>query len=155
MVEMKVVHVGEGPGRGAVVVLREKLGEERLVPMVIGDFEAGAISLRLLRQQTVRPLTHNLLENILAEYGVRIVKLEIDALKDNIFLGRLFLQDREGKVTEIDTRPSDGIALALGAEAPIYMSIDVVKGAGRTRAEWEQDNPAPEDEPGDEAPATL
>ena len=156
MVEMKVVDVGEGPGPGAaVVLLQERHGEQRFVPMVIGDFEAGAISLRLLRQQTVRPLTHNLLEAILAEYDIRIIKLEIDALKDNIFLGRLYMQDGKGAGAEIDTRPSDGIALALGAEAPIFMSIDVVNSVGRTRNERQQDNTLLEDEPEDEAPATL
>jgi hypothetical protein len=150
-----VIHVGEGPGRGAVVVLREKFGEHRLVPMVIGESEAGAISLRLLRQQAVRPLTHDLIESVLYAYGIRVAKLEIDDLKEGIFLGRLFLQDPEGVVTEIDTRPSDGVALALGAKAPIYMSIDVVESAGRTRSEWQEDTPTREDDVGEEPPATL
>lgn len=155
MVEVQVVHVGEGPHGGAVVVLRERFGEQRLVPMMIGESEAGAISLRLFRQHTVRPLTHELIETILAKYGIRIVKLEVDDLKDGIFLGRLFLQDPEGTVTEIDTRPSDGIALSLGAEAPIFMSIEVVESAGHTRSEWQEESPESDEDSQEEQPGTL
>jgi hypothetical protein len=113
-----------------VVLLVERASRPRVVPMVIGDFEASAIALRIGRRKFDRPLTHDLIESILAAYDVRIAKLEIDALESGVFLGRLFLQDPSGRVTKLDTRPSDGIALAIGAEAPIFMSAEILDQAG-------------------------
>ncbi len=147
MFAVEVVHVGGRPGHGAVVLLQEKGGERRIMPMVIGESEGNAISLRVSRQKSVRPLTHDLLESILREYGLKVVKLEIDDLKSGIFLGRLFLMDAKGDVSELDTRPSDGIALALGANAPIFMSLGVIESTGRSPSEWESESSSDDDEP--------
>jgi len=153
MAEMQVVRIGGGPGGSAVVLLQEKGGQRRIVPMVIGEAEANAISLRLSRQKTVRPLTHDLVDSVLREYKVRIVKLEIDDLQQGIFLGRLCLEDANGRRSRIDTRPSDGIALALGANAPIFMSLEVVQSTGRTPLQWQDDLSSSDEESEPEQPA--
>ncbi|MBW2277986.1 MAG: bifunctional nuclease family protein [Deltaproteobacteria bacterium] len=136
MVEMKVLRVELRALGGALVLLQEKRGGGSVVPMVVGDTEGNAISLRLSRQKFTRPLTHDLLEAVLEEYRVKVVKLEIDDLKQGVFLGRLFLVDDAGRVVELDTRPSDGIALALGADAPIHMSERVVRNVGESPHDW-------------------
>jgi hypothetical protein len=130
MVRVDVADLVPQPTGGAVVLLVERASKPRVVPMVIGDFEASAIAMRIGRRKFDRPLTHDLLESILAAYDIRIAKLEIDALESGVFLGRLFLQERNGRVTKIDSRPSDGIALAIGAEAPIFISAQILDQAG-------------------------
>jgi bifunctional DNase/RNase len=136
MVELKVLRVELRALGGALVLLQEKRGSGKVVPMVVGDAEGNAISLRLGRQKFTRPLTHDLLETVLEEFGVRVIKLEIDDLQESVFLGRLFLVDRDGAVVRLDTRPSDGIALALGADAPIYISQSVVRSVGESPHDW-------------------
>jgi len=136
MVEMKVLRVEQRAFGGALVLLQEKRGGGSVVPMVVGDTEGNAISLRLSRQKFTRPLTHDLLEAVLEQYRVSVVKLEIDDLKQGVFLGRLSLVDEAGRLVEIDTRPSDGIALALGADAPIYMAESVVHDVGESPHDW-------------------
>jgi len=136
MVEMKVLRVELRALGGALVLLQEKRGGGSVVPMVVGDTEGNAINLRLSRQKFTRPLTHDLLEAVLEEYRVEVVKLEIDDLQEGVFLGRLFLVDQTGRVVKIDARPSDGIALALGADAPIYMAQSVVERVGESPHDW-------------------
>jgi bifunctional DNase/RNase len=136
MVELKVLRVELRALGGALVLLQEKRGSGLVVPMVVGDAEGNAINLRLGRQKFTRPLTHDLLETMLEEFGVEVTKLEIDDLKEGVFLGRLFLVDQSGQTARLDSRPSDGIALALGADAPIYMSEEVVKTVGESPHDW-------------------
>lgn len=114
---------------GSHVVLLRTQGEEKLVPIFIGRTEAIAISLRLARRSPPRPLTHNLLETLLKELNAKIVKVVIEDVKNNIYLGRIYL--KQGRRSfNIDARPSDSITLALGANAPIYVTRSVVTKAG-------------------------
>jgi uncharacterized protein len=147
MVRVEVGDLLSQPMGGAVVLLVERASRPRVVPMVIGDFEASAIALRIGRRKFDRPLTHDLIESILAAYDIRIAKLEIDALESGVFLGRLFLQDHSGRVTKLDTRPSDGIALAIGAEAPIFMSSEILDQAGEPTGGGPPEGDAPKAEP--------
>jgi bifunctional DNase/RNase len=147
MVRVDVADLLSQPMGGAVVLLVERASRPRVVPMVIGDFEASAIALRIGRRKFDRPLTHDLLESILASYDIRIAKLEIDALESGVFLGRLFLQERSGRVTKIDARPSDGIALAIGAEAPIFMSAQILEQAGEPAGRPTPEGASPRAEP--------
>jgi len=145
MVRVDVGDLLSQPMGGAVVLLVERASSPRVVPMVIGDFEASAIALRIGRRKFDRPLTHDLIESILASYDIRIAKLEIDALESGVFLGRLFLQERNGRVTKLDTRPSDGIALAIGAEAPIFMSAEILEQAGEPAPHHQEPPPSETD----------
>ena len=76
-----------------------------------------------------RPITHDLIDTLLARFEARLLKVQVDKLEDGIFFGSIYLAHR-GKVVEIDARPSDAIALALGAEVPIYVAEDVIARAG-------------------------
>jgi uncharacterized protein len=147
MVRVEVADLVTRPLGGAVVLLEESSGGARVVPMIIGEAEASAIALRIGRRKFERPLTHDLIESVFAQYDIRVVKLEIDALESGVFLGRLFLQDRDGRVTKIDARPSDGIALAIGAEAPIFMSRQILEEAGEPAEEWIPEGATPGAEP--------
>ncbi|MFO8072166.1 MAG: bifunctional nuclease family protein [Polyangia bacterium] len=142
MIPCEVVDVRPQPMGGVLVLVAERSGDLRALPIVVGSAEGNAIRLRLGRQSFSRPLTHDLLENILAEYGVEVLKLEIDSLEGGVFLGRLYLVDGDGAVSRLDCRPSDGMALALGAEAPIHVSAEVLDEAGEPAERWQGGAPA-------------
>lgn len=115
-----------------VVMLQTARGKrgKRLLPIWIGSREAHAIQLRLTKGSTPRPLTHKLLETILSRLKAKVVRVEVDDLRNNVFLGKLTLKDRSGRTYEIDGRPSDLITLAVGAGLPIFVSKHVLEQAG-------------------------
>ena len=128
---------------GVLVLLQERTGPRRVVPMIVGDGEGLAISLRLEGREYERPLTHDLLETVLSRYGVRVVDVEIVELRGTTFIATLRLEDAEGRIAEIDSRPSDGIALALGAGRPIYVSERVIAQVGEPPGPWGAPLPEP------------
>jgi uncharacterized protein len=111
-----------------VVVLREKLGERRL-PIWIGQFEAEAIAMSLQEVEAARPMTHDLLKNILGGLGVVLERVEIFDLQEDVFYSRLILRNGEQRI-EIDSRPSDGIALAVRVHAGIWVEEAILARAG-------------------------
>ena len=128
-VQMDVTGVMEAQGGGFVVILKEDQEGYRL-PIYIGYAEAHAIELRLNRRRFQRPLTHDLLDKVMRELGGALVKIHIDDIKDNTFLGTIFVRKKNRAVISIDARPSDSIALALGSKAPIFVSKKVLLRAG-------------------------
>lgn len=114
--------------RTPVVVLRAVEGEETL-PIQIGIPEATSILLAMRGQPMPRPMTHDLLANVIRELGARLTRVEVVDLREGTFYGLLYLE-REGERIEVDCRPSDAIALALRMGAPIYVADEVFKKAG-------------------------
>ncbi|MBW2279054.1 MAG: bifunctional nuclease family protein, partial [Deltaproteobacteria bacterium] len=144
MVEVEVESVEPTVG-GVRLLLMERGGLERVVPMLIGEGEGGAIQMRLSRQSHSRPLTHDLLENTIEELGARVVKLEIDDLREGVFLARIFIESTDGELLDLDVRPSDGVALAVGCGAPIYIGEEVIARATQdVPAQWPPDSMPPE-----------
>jgi bifunctional DNase/RNase len=113
-----------------VVVLRET-GGNRFLPIWIGQFEAEAIAMFLQEVEAVRPMTHDLLKSVLGGLGATLERLEIHDLQDEVFYARLIISNGSQQI-EIDSRPSDGIALAVRAHAAIFVSEDVMQRAGAT-----------------------
>ena len=111
-------------GRSPVVILKEARGERKL-PIWIGPAEAYAISMELDGRHAKRPLTHDLFSHILAGVGAKVTKVVISDVVGGIFYGQLFVQ-AGAHIAKIDARPSDCIALALRAKAPIYVSGKVM-----------------------------
>ncbi|MHB1417352.1 MAG: bifunctional nuclease family protein [Chloroflexota bacterium] len=111
-----------------VVILKEKEAN-RYLPIWIGSGEADAIAVRLQNIAVARPLTHDLLKSILDQLGVRILRVLVSDLSDDVFYARILLEV-DGRQEEIDSRPSDAIALAVRAEAPIYVAESVLDKAG-------------------------
>lgn len=129
-VPMSARAVGQYQG-GWVVLLEDALGTQRL-PILIGELEAQAIDLRMKKQKYPRPLTHDLLESAVAAAGGRIERVDVVDLRDNVFYGRLTVRDARGATHAIDARPSDCIALAVGASLPIYVAPHVLAAAAAT-----------------------
>ena len=127
-----------------VIVLKEVEGE-RAFPIVIGIWEAVAIDRNIKGKRTPRPMTHDLLENVINGLDAKLDRIIVTELRDRTFFAKLMLR-MSGKMVEVDSRPSDAIALAVQMRAPIYVDEtvldEVTPGNGFTGPE----DPGPEDE---------
>jgi bifunctional DNase/RNase len=124
MVEMSIYRIGLNPQGHALVILAD-LENTRLLPIVIGPFEAQAIAMVVRGERFERPLTHDLLTNALTALGHRLLRVEVTKLEEGTFYAVLVVQT-DDEITELDARPSDAIALALRVEAPIFVSEQVL-----------------------------
>jgi hypothetical protein len=137
MVKMTVQRVGIDPNRQALVILADE-EERRLLPILIGLFEAQSIAMAISGEDIGRPLTHDLLLSVIAQSGCELSKIEVTKLADRTFFALLYLE-QDGRTLEIDSRPSDAIALALRADAPIYVAEEVLAMAQVIDESVEQD----------------
>lgn len=108
-----------------VIWLREKVGQARDFPILIGLFEAVAIDRKIREVETPRPLTHDLIANIITSLSGTLERVVVNDLQSNTFYATLVIQ-QEDKVVEVDSRPSDAIALAVRLEAPIFVEEKVI-----------------------------
>jgi uncharacterized protein len=113
-----------------VVVLRQ-IDAERFVPIWVGPYEAEAISVALQEIEMIRPLTHDLLKSLFGTFNANIKRVEIVSLREEIFFGNI-VAELNGKEINIDSRPSDAIALSVRAHVPIYIHQSVLDEAGIT-----------------------
>ncbi|MBM3252242.1 MAG: bifunctional nuclease family protein [Candidatus Omnitrophica bacterium] len=109
-----------------LIVLKEK-GGPRILPIVIGLNEASAIKLKISGFQPPRPLTHDLLHSTIENLEANIDKVIIDKLEESTFHAKLVIKTQSGETKVIDARPSDSIALAVRAHAPIFAEDEVIK----------------------------
>ena len=112
------------PGGGGYALILKEIGGERRLPIIIGSFEAQHIALELEGIKPPRPLTHDLLRNIIEQLGFSISHVYINELRDGTFFAKIKVD--VGSMEEIDSRPSDAIALALKFSVPIYVSEEVM-----------------------------
>ena len=113
-----------------IVMLRES-GRERYLPIWIGPYEAEAITISLQEIEVARPQTHDLLLQSLTQLGARLIRVEVVSLKKDVFYGNLVLE-LDGKLYDVDARPSDSIALAVRAHVPILVNSEILREAGLT-----------------------
>lgn len=111
-----------------IVVLRD-INAERYLPIWIGPYEAESITIALQEIEVSRPQTHDLIKNIFNQLNARLIRVEVLSLKDDVFYGNLIVEVN-GDYFEIDSRPSDALALAARTHAKILVSEDVMKSAG-------------------------
>ena len=128
MVRMQVHRVGVDPQRQAPFVLLADDEVRRLLPIYIGLPEANAIAAQLQERSFPRPLTHDLLRAVIEELGGRLDHVAVTALAESTFYATLHLE-ADGRFLQIDARPSDAIALALRAAAPIFVAEEVLQEA--------------------------
>ena len=117
-----------------VIVLKEKDGS-RQFPIIIGILEASAIKIKLANMTVPRPMTHDLLMAVVEALGARLEKVVIDKLEANTFHAKLHLRRVDEQEAVIDARPSDAIALAVRAHAPIFAEDDVLEKAALFKIE--------------------
>ncbi len=129
MVRMAVAHVGLDRATNTPVVILKEAAGERTLQIWIGAPEANAIALELRGEKPERPMTHDLLAQILTGLGATLERASIVVLKTNTYMAELLVR-RADRHFEIDARPSDSIALALRAGAPIFVAEDLINGGG-------------------------
>jgi uncharacterized protein len=129
MLEMKVRGLTLDPlSNMALVILRDLEGNKAL-PIWVGIPEANAIALEIEQVPTPRPMTHDLIKNILEGINATVTRIVVNDLKDSTFYATIFVS-LGGQEFHIDARPSDAIAVALRVKAPIYVALDVIERAG-------------------------
>ncbi len=110
-----------------IIILRDKDGQ-KVLPIWVGIFEANAIALQIENVATPRPMTHDLLKNIISDLDATVQKIVVCDLKENTFYALIHIQVN-GQTIAVDARPSDAIALALRAKAPIFVEDAVIENA--------------------------
>ena len=114
-----------------IVILKESTGSS-ILPIWVGVYEANAIQLEIEKVITPRPMTHDLLKNVLVGLRTYVRKVVVTGIKDDTFFAVIWLE-REGALISIDSRPSDALALALRIDCPIFVDDEVLK-ASRSQA---------------------
>jgi uncharacterized protein len=111
-------------GKQPIVLLKTRDGN-KFLPIWIGHPEAAAILMKLQNAATPRPMTHDLVTDILGELDAKVTQVAVTELRENTFYAQVTIQ-QDGREIEVDSRPSDAIALAVRAEAPIFVADDVI-----------------------------
>lgn len=136
--EVKVRGLILDPTNNSPIVILKDLGSESLLPIWIGVYEANAIAMEIEKSVAQRPMTHDLVKNIVDQLGASVERVVINDLVDNTFYALLELNLNGSKVL-IDSRPSDAIALALRSDCPIFVSEHVMQNSRNTISSFEFD----------------
>ncbi|MDP8260489.1 MAG: bifunctional nuclease family protein [Candidatus Gygaella obscura] len=113
-----------------IIVLKEIKGK-RFLPIVIGIAEASAIKMRINSINPPRPLTHDLLSGVIDKLSAKLDCIVINQFKNNTYYAKLHLKDKDGKLILVDSRPSDGVALAVRSSAKIFVEDDVLSSSSQ------------------------
>ena len=122
-VELSRIIIDEGSDQ-QIIVLKEK-GGHRNLPIVIGIVEIMAIDRRLKGKSTIRPMTHDLLGNVIGALGAKVEKVVISDLKNHTYYATIHLNTGDGKIVKVDSRPSDAIAVGVATNVPIFVAEEV------------------------------
>ncbi len=129
MLEMKVRGLTLDPLTNMALVILRDLEGSKALPIWVGIPEANAIALEIEQVSTPRPMTHDLIKNLLDGMNATVTRIVVNDVKDSTFYATIFLS-LEGQEIRIDSRPSDAIAVALRVKAPIFVAMDVIERAG-------------------------
>ena len=125
-VEMKIRGLMMDPVTQMPIVVLKDIQGQAVLPIWVGAYEANAIALEIEKVQTPRPMTHDLLKNVLLGLEVQVHKVVVSDLKDDTFYAIIWME-RDGEMISLDSRPSDALALALRLDCPIFVSEQVLK----------------------------
>jgi len=125
-VEMKIRGLMMDPVNNMPIVILKDVASQTVLPIWVGVYEANAIALEIEKVSTPRPMTHDLIRNLLIGLNTALRKVVVSELKDDTFYAVIWL-DREGELISVDSRPSDALALALRLDCPIYVEEAVLK----------------------------
>ena len=125
-VEMKIRGLVMDPVTNMPIVILKDVGGQSVLPIWVGIYEANAIALEIEKVTTPRPMTHDLLKNLLLGLETHVQKVVVSELRDDTFYALIWLE-RNGEMMSIDSRPSDALALALRVDCPIFVEDEVLK----------------------------
>jgi hypothetical protein len=130
-IEMKIRGLMIDPSANTPIVILKDVNSETLLPIWVGAYEANAIALEIEKIAPQRPMTHDLLKNVIEQMGARVHRIIITSLTDNVFYAVIELTMGDETIF-LDSRPSDAIALALRSDSPIYVNEEVIKNSRNT-----------------------
>ncbi len=125
-VEMKIRGLMMDPVTNMPIVILKDVGGDSVLPIWVGIYEANAIALEIEKVTTPRPMTHDLLKNLLVGLDASVRKVVVNELRDDTFFAIIWVE-RDGQIISIDSRPSDALALALRVDCPIFVEDEVLK----------------------------
>ena len=126
MIEMKVMGIALDTRTGSPIVVLHDKENRKALPIWIGSAEASSIIRKIENLTVSRPMTHALIINIIEKVGYTVDRVEINDVENDTYYATLFLTDKENNVIEIDSRPSDAIAIAIRVDAPIFVTANVI-----------------------------
>lgn len=126
MIEMKVMGIALDTRTGSPIVVLHDKENRRALPIWIGSAEASSIIRKIENLSVTRPMTHDLIISIIEKTGYSVNKVEINDVEKETYYATIFLEDKDGNFMEIDSRPSDAIAIAIRVEAPIFVTANVL-----------------------------
>lgn len=126
MIEMKVMGIALDTRTGSPIVVLHDKDNRKALPIWIGSAEASAIIRKIENLNVARPMTHDLIVNIIEQTGYTLDRVEINDVEKETYFATLFLKDKDDNFIEIDSRPSDAIAVAIRIDAPIFISAKVL-----------------------------
>jgi bifunctional DNase/RNase len=126
-IEVKIRALMMDPNSGTPIVILKDVNSETMLPIWVGAYEANAIALEIEKVAPQRPMTHDLLRNLIVEMGARVNRVVVTDLRDNTFFAVIEMQASDGTSMVLDSRPSDAIALALRVDCPIYVDMEVIQ----------------------------
>ena len=125
MIEMKVMGIALDTRTGSPIVVLHDKDNRRALPIWIGSAEASAIIRKIENLEVVRPMTHDLIPDIIEKTGYTLDRIEINDVEEETYYAKLFIK-KDDEIIEIDSRPSDAIAIAIRVDAPIFVSANVL-----------------------------
>ena len=126
MLEMRVMGIAIDTATGSPIIVLNDLDNRKALPIWIGSAEAGAIIRKIENIKMARPMTHDLIIDIINKTGYHVDRVEINDVENDTYYSSIWLVNDDGDEQEIDSRPSDAIAIAIRAEAPIFVSSKVL-----------------------------
>ena len=120
------------PNSGTPIIILKDVQSDTMLPIWVGAYEANAIALEIEKISPPRPMTHDLLRNLIKELGVEVERVVVTRLQDNTFFAEIEMRNSEGDLMRLDSRPSDAIALALRTDCPIFVDMEVIKASRNT-----------------------
>jgi bifunctional DNase/RNase len=130
-VEMRIRGLLLDPVTNTPIVILKDANSDTVLPIWVGIYEANAIALEIEKVSTPRPMTHDLIKNVLTGLDAHVHKVVVTELKEDTFFAVIWME-REGRVISVDSRPSDALALALRVDCPIFVEDEVLKTSKKT-----------------------
>jgi len=149
LVEVKIGALIMDPNSNSPIVVLKGVDSDTILPIWVGAFEANAIALEIEKIVPQRPMTHDLIRNLINEIGYKVVRVIITDLRENTFYALIELSDENGKIVSLDARPSDAIALALRSDCAIFAEqkvLDISAASSSSDAPLENDVPQPKED---------
>jgi bifunctional DNase/RNase len=141
-IEVKIRALMMDPNSGTPIVILKDVNSETMLPIWVGAYEANAIALEIEKIAPPRPMTHDLLRNLIVEMGARVERVVVTELRDNTFFAVIEMRTGDGGAMMLDSRPSDAIALALRADCPIFVDMEVIRASRNTVEAGEDESEA-------------